>query len=247
MDDNLMTPVSGIIDQTYYAKETETKANDDLGKDQFLQLLVTQLRYQDPLNPTESAAFSAELAQFTQVEELEKINSNLTSGLEGDAMLTQSLNNTLAATLIGKEVRALGNTIDHKNGEEDVLKFSLQGDAEVTHITIRNSAGVKIDEFTSTSLKAGSQELYWDGKDLEDNSFPDGKFYYEISAESSDGNAVGALPFMTGICTGVRYIQGGAYLVVNGLEVPMSDVSEINYVPEQDSGEDTQGENQSEE
>jgi len=55
---------------------TETKKNDVLGKDDFLRLLVTQLQYQDPLNPADSAQFTAQLAQFSSLEQLGNINDN---------------------------------------------------------------------------------------------------------------------------------------------------------------------------
>ena len=56
---------------------TETKKNDVLGKDDFLRLLVTQLQYQDPLNPADSAQFTAQLAQFSSLEQLGNINDNI--------------------------------------------------------------------------------------------------------------------------------------------------------------------------
>ncbi len=54
-----------------------TKKNDDIGKDAFLQLLVTQLQHQDPLDPQDNSEFLAQLAQFTSLESLQQIKQDM--------------------------------------------------------------------------------------------------------------------------------------------------------------------------
>ncbi|MEM9200517.1 MAG: flagellar hook capping FlgD N-terminal domain-containing protein [Actinomycetota bacterium] len=87
---------------------TATDANDELGQDAFLKLLVAQLRYQDPMSPQDSSEFLSQTAQFTQVEKLEEI---------ADAMAMLSTNDQLSTigNLVGKVVQhqnALGNIVD---------------------------------------------------------------------------------------------------------------------------------------
>ena len=82
-------------------------ADETLGKDAFLQLLVSQLQNQDPLEPTSNDEFVAQLAQFSQLEGIEEMNENLV-GLavlqQGNALLSQL---TDSSALIGKSVRFL--------------------------------------------------------------------------------------------------------------------------------------------
>jgi flagellar basal-body rod modification protein FlgD len=59
------------------------KDNSELGKDSFLQLLVNQLRNQDPLNPVNDKEFLAQMAQFSTLEQMQKLNNSFESGLEG--------------------------------------------------------------------------------------------------------------------------------------------------------------------
>lgn len=77
--------------------ENERDTAKELGKDQFLELLVTQLRYQDPTNPVSDQEFLAQLAQFTSLEQI----NNLTDSINTFAATTQ------AASLLGKEVDVL--------------------------------------------------------------------------------------------------------------------------------------------
>lgn len=72
-----------------YQKE-DTKGTSELGKDAFLQLLVTQLQHQDPLSPQDNSEFVAQLAQFSSLEALQNLSS--------------SMNNNQALTLVGKPV-----------------------------------------------------------------------------------------------------------------------------------------------
>jgi len=75
---------------------TQTAANKSvLGKDDFLKMLVQQLRYQDPLNPMKGDEFATQLAQFSSVEQLNNINTSLTDSLNANYMLTQAINNGL--------------------------------------------------------------------------------------------------------------------------------------------------------
>ncbi|MGM1045284.1 MAG: flagellar hook capping FlgD N-terminal domain-containing protein [Bacillota bacterium] len=82
-----------------YSKGNVSKAGTDdgqtLGKDQFLSILITQLRYQDPLQPMEDKEFIAQMAQFTSLEQLMNISSQLTD-------MRQSLG--AVSSLIGKKV-----------------------------------------------------------------------------------------------------------------------------------------------
>ncbi len=75
-------------------------AQKTVGKDEFLRLFVTQLKFQDPLNPMDSAGFTTQLAQFSSLEQL----TNLNDGMKSLLLSQNSLQNSLSANLIGKQV-----------------------------------------------------------------------------------------------------------------------------------------------
>ena len=86
-------------------KPKETKANDDLGKDAFLQLLVTQLQNQDPLNPQDNSSYIAELAQFSALEQMTNVASSLQD-------LGKVVNNIDTSVLVGQLSSMIGMNID---------------------------------------------------------------------------------------------------------------------------------------
>lgn len=83
--------------------QKSTQAGGELGKDEFLKILVAQLRYQDPLQPMEDREFISQMAQFTSLEQLMNINSHLNQ-------LSQSLG--AASSLIGKQISWLYTPLD---------------------------------------------------------------------------------------------------------------------------------------
>ena len=87
------------------AAQTTGGPTQELDRDAFLNLLITQLQNQDPLDPTDSVEFTAQLAQFSSLEQLGNVNDNLKLLQDFQA----SINNSQAVSLIGKEITASGN------------------------------------------------------------------------------------------------------------------------------------------
>jgi len=82
-------------------------AKKTMGKEDFLKLFTTQLKAQDPLSPMDSAQFTAQLAQFSSLEQLTNINT----GLKDLLTLQNSLQNTLTTGMIGKRVRTSDDVV----------------------------------------------------------------------------------------------------------------------------------------
>jgi flagellar basal-body rod modification protein FlgD len=96
--------VSASNNATTTSNARQTATQKTVGKDEFLRLFVTQLKYQDPLSPMDSAGFTTQLAQFSSLEQL----TNLNSGMNSLLLSQNSLQNALSANLIGKQVGYLG-------------------------------------------------------------------------------------------------------------------------------------------
>ena len=131
-----------------------------LGKEDFLNLLIAQLQHQDPLDPTDSVEFTAQLAQFSSLEQLSNVNDNL----EKLELYQASINNSQAVSFIGKEIVARGNSLEVSGGAPVDCQFNLPEDAGSVTITIYDANGEFVRAFDVSNLPAGLQSLSWDAK-----------------------------------------------------------------------------------
>lgn len=192
-----------------------------LGKDVFLKLLVTQLQYQDPLKPLENKEFVAQLAQFSTLEGINNMSDELKKVT--DSLL--SLNNYSTTNLIGKEVKAEGNTISLKDGGAWV-GYRLEDDATDVVITIQDENGKVVRTLEEKNRKKGENFLTWDGRDEEGKVLPPGEYTFTISAKNGE-DSVEAHPVTKGRVDGVVFEGGMPYLMVGNFKVKISDIYEI--------------------
>jgi flagellar basal-body rod modification protein FlgD len=188
---------------------TYTSPEKELGRDQFLTLLVAQLKNQDPLNPLESADFTAQLAQFSSLEQLFGINESL-KGIE-EAVAARASDNVL--DYIGRSVKTLDNSIFVKNGTTESNAYELEDGAEVT-ISIRDEEGLVIRTIYAGWQDAGEHELIWDGKDNQGSAVGDGVYTFELEATDEEGFIVPYDTYLVGEVTGVTYYGGDPFLMI---------------------------------
>ncbi|RMF61203.1 MAG: hypothetical protein D6743_13880 [Calditrichaeota bacterium] len=219
---NEIPPVNPTAQQDLFGT-----TNSVLGKDDFLKILVTQLRHQDPVNPIKSEEFAAQLAQFSSVEQLNNINTNLENSNQLDLLLNQAINNTMATTLIGHSVRALGNFVSLKEDGSVYLNYNLAGQAREVTLTVRDESGDVVRTVTLSNVEGGDRVYRWDGKDDEGKRLPAGRYSFSVQATDASGNAVDAQTFVAGVIDSIRYQDGNAILLLNGGEVNLADVVEI--------------------
>ena len=215
------------INSTGLAGTASPFQSSSLGQEDFLNLLVAQLKNQDPLSPMESQQFAAELAQFSSLERLVSIDGRLEESIGTDLIVAQSINNTLAATLLGREVVALGDSLALEGDGDIEVAFRLGDFAENTTVTISDAAGNTVRTLEVSSLSSGQQRINWDGKDNNGNRLPEGTYSFQVDAQDKSGDKIAATPLVVGTISSVRYENGGAILMINGREVAFSSVLEI--------------------
>jgi flagellar basal-body rod modification protein FlgD len=197
-----------------------------INHDEFLTLLIAQLENQDPLSPMQSHEMAAQLAQFGSLESLNNIDQQLGESLDVDMVMTQAINNTMAANLIGREVTAVGDSIVLNNSDAN-LHFELEGPASDVIITIYDESGQVVRMIRRTDLPDGEQIIKWNGTDDSGRSLSDGVYHFGIAATDAEGNAVNTVTTASGIITGVSYETGAAVLLVGNLEFPIGNVISI--------------------
>lgn len=183
---------------------------EELGKDQFLKLFIAQIQYQDPLNPLDSAEFTAQLAQFSSVEQLYGMNSKL--GNIEETMNNQSEQRDNLG-YIGKTVKADDNTMHVDNGTVQSGSYTLDGSGYVT-IDVYDSDGVIVRTFYKGWEDKGEHDVNWDGRDDAGTLSEDGTYTFEITARDEDGFYVSSNTYISGEVTGITYQNGQPYLMI---------------------------------
>jgi len=238
MSDDLL--ISSVDDLTTYDPTATTVevADQTLGKDEFLTLLVAQLQNQDPMEPMDDTEYIAQLAQFSSLEQMQNMNDNLEENLNWNYLLMQTINNTMSTSLLGKEIKASGNQFYLGSESDGTLQFKLAAYAATTTINIYDGSGNLVDTLQVQGLGAGNQTVNWDGILQAGDRAPTGEYTFEITAETSDGTSVTVTPYIFGIVEGVEYEDAQAYLIVDGAQIPLSDVVEVGEATSDESDDE---------
>lgn len=219
--------INSINNQTSFISTAQNASRgNEMGQQQFLQLLVAQMRNQDPTNPMNGAEFASQLAQFNTVEQLINVNSGIKTLQGSQDVMSAGLTNSLAASLTGKEVKAYGNGLYLPQGEPAVVNYRLGSSATEVTIVIRNQTGAEIRRETVSSMPMGDNMWQWDGRNNAGDRMPEGSYSVSVEARAGDSR-VDVLPFVTGLASKVSYTAHGVFLTVNGVPVHISDVEEI--------------------
>jgi flagellar basal-body rod modification protein FlgD len=198
---------------------TAANATATLGKNEFLSLLTIQLKNQDPLNPMDSTSFTAQLAQFSSLEQLTNLNSSITDLLSSQQAAT-------SAGFIGKKVSVSGNTV--QLSETANLHYSLAGNAAKTTLSIYDGTGALVRTVAGASQTAGDQTYTWDGKDQYGNVLAPGQYSFTVAAADSADKPVGAETLSVGTVTGVTFENNTALLTIDGRwKVRQGDIIQI--------------------
>ena len=198
--------------------------SNELGKNDFLQLLVAQLEAQDPLDPQSAEDFSAQLAQFSSLEQLTNVNENLTQ-IES---FEQAVNNASLVNLIGKNVDSPGDRIDFKTGETQTLNFSVSEEAAQVEVNIFDSTGQLVTTLGLSNQSAGNNQAIWNGKDAAGKPVPSGAYTFQVKAQTLDGEEIPAQSFISGKITDVVFDKDGAQAIINGQKTAVSEISRVS-------------------
>jgi flagellar basal-body rod modification protein FlgD len=203
-------------------------ANNVVDKDGFLKLLIAQMRNQDPLSPMDNTQFLSQMAQFSTLEQLQNMNGNLASALQWDLLFNQTINNTMATSLIGREVEALGSGVSLGPSGDTAIRYELGGFAKDVTFEVVDAAGDVVYREVRTAQDSGAYRWEWDGRNDRGTRMPAGDYQIRISAVDTEGTKVPVTSYRVGIVEGVVYEDGAAYLVVDGQRLALGDVQRIS-------------------
>jgi flagellar basal-body rod modification protein FlgD len=189
--------------------------------DAFLTLLTTQLKNQNPLDPLDTNEFTAQLVQFSGVEQSIETNKNLEQLVA--LSLTGAFSNTV--NYIGKTVVADGNVTQFTDGQA-TWNYSLPADAPEATITVRDAGGNAV--FSQTKPLAGGNQTYvWDALRDDGTQAADGFYSIEIDAKDASGNTLSVSTEIEGVVSQVDLTGIEPVLTVNGSQIGLSAVRSV--------------------
>ena len=209
-------PVSEAGKTTIVPRDRSTA----LGKDEFLTLLVTQLKNQDPLSPLEPHEFAAQLAQFTSVEQLTNLNDAYAAQEAANRLTTMASQTALGASLLGKEILASSDRLAVGAQGSATLTFDVAGVAGNATLALYDADGQQVATRSLGAVPGGRNDIALEG-------LPPGVHTAEITVTTSEGSPVPVTQYVHGPVQGLSFSNGQPLLKVGGLDITLDALVEI--------------------
>ena len=215
--------INGIPDNLRLQPSAEPTATQDLDKDSFLKLLVTQLQNQNPLEPMENTEFIGQMAQFSSLEQQVQTNSNLSEL----ALATSAQISSQAVNLVGKQVMVPGDHVELIDAEADI-HLSLPASIATGQVEVVDENGDVVRRIRLGAQSEGPLTVKWDGRDDEGRVVEPGS--YRIRAEGLDaqGRTVDIATHLLARVDAVVFEAGIPRLRAGGRMVNLGDVREVH-------------------
>lgn len=210
------------------------KSKDGMDKDDFLMLLLTQLKYQDPLTPMENSEFMQQLSQLRALESqnntqkaLEDLNKSFASTVDAQKASAQAINNAASVSLIGKEVRIRETEVHyHATANESVpIRVNL-GNAGEADVELKDADGNVIKTLQTAGKDAqNSAVVNWDGTKDDGTRATAGTYTIHIVGEERN---TAFYAFVQDTVSGIRYDAAGALAKVGGKEISVANIMDVS-------------------
>lgn len=207
------------------SKKTSEDANSGLGQEDFLTLMITQLKSQDPANPMDSEAFMGQIAQFSTVEGIQKLNDSFSS-LSASLASNQALQ---ASSLVGRSV-LVPNSIGTMTAE-DGMSGAVELSQTVPDLSLKvyDSAGKLVRTVGMEGSGPGLVDFKWDGLDESGKALTPGQYQFSVEG-TVDGATQSFDTYALANVTSVSIApdDGALMLQTEGFgEIPFSEVRRI--------------------
>jgi flagellar basal-body rod modification protein FlgD len=200
----------------------QTKKNGALTKADFLNLLITQMKYQDPLAPMDSYQMASQMAQLSTVDAMNQMSQSM-KNLENYQAQASSLQ---SVGLIGKKVEVKGNFLSIDGGKASEGAYQLSKPGKVT-LYIYDANGNLVRKIEDGLKDTSKQKILWDGKNQTGETLSDGSFSFRVEAVDEKGQSIQMSSSTTGTVSGISFENGVSYLQIGAGKVPTSDILAI--------------------
>lgn len=234
-----MDALEGLgVDSALAAEDARKAKEDEVGQNDFLEMLVAQLENQDPLNPQDSAAFASQLAQFSMVEQMIAVRAGIdqlvaNSGVDGASSSADGAGGLDPSTLVGREVVVFGSQIEVDAQRAPItlplrtIDTAVSAEVEIydANGTLRHRASLlqQDEQGSEIALRPGDQDFVFDPAE---HNLPEGVYAIEFTATGTDGEPITVLPMITGQVTGA-ILAGEPSIRMGSRVFPVADILEV--------------------
>jgi flagellar basal-body rod modification protein FlgD len=218
-----MSTVTAATAAANAATQAAMKQSLGMNKDDFMKLFIAQLQYQDPLKPQDPTAMLDQLSQLTMVEQTYNNNTALNNLLTAQ----NNASNLSTISFIGKEVKAVGNSIAFDGATSTNLQFNQIVPTASNEISIKNAAGTVVRTISTSALASGDGSVSWDGRDSSGALLPAGTYNFSVNGKTAGGNDVVGTTYTSGKITGISFASGTPMLTIGSIIIPFSDVVNV--------------------
>lgn len=224
-----MTDIGGVNNKSIFdelgVSQKKIEKSDELGQSEFFELMIAQMKNQDPLKPETNGDFLAQLAQFRTsdgIADMQKSLDALTNSMQSNQALQ-------ASALVGRTVLAPGDTGSLKEGSSMEGIASLPGAARNVQLDVYDNNGSHIKRVPLGTHEAGELNFRWDGTDQNNKSVTTGLYKLVVSGQIGQET----MQFGTHIASNVDSVtlgQSGQEMKINvegGRQLNLSDIRQI--------------------
>ena len=208
--DKPVSLIPGVLDAQRLKDRAATHDRTKVNQDQFLELMLTQLKNQDPTKPIDNNQFVTQMAQISSassMNDLQKSFGTLAAALQS----TQALQ---ASTMVGRQVVVANDKFAFAVGDHPKLGIDLPSAASQVRVSLIDAAGQTIRRLDLTEKPAGISEFSWDG--LDTNGLPAAAGAYTVKAEALvDGKAQAATTLVRAAVESVSLPRTGEVPLLN--------------------------------
>ena len=210
-----------IYDSSAATEVVRTDSETGLGQDAFLKMFLAQVTNQDPMNPMDNTEFTAQLATFSQLEQLTQIADSM----EGIKRMEAAINQNTIMSYIGREVTISGNTVPVTDGQAGTLSYNLAATGDV-RVVVTSAGGATVHTEELGMLTEGKHEYTWSATDSWGDVVSDGNYTITVTAYDNNGETIDVTDVtVSSMCTGFETDEdGNQYLIMGSGSIAVSDV-----------------------
>ncbi len=205
------------IQARYGEKPKEARvAKKALDKDDFMRIMITEMRHQDPTKPMDSDRMATQMAQITSVEQLK----NVSNAIEKMADKNNASDRLAMSGMIGRSVTVDKGRFTHQKGTISPINFDLPEDASKIKISILNEQGEEVAARDLEPMKSGQNVYSWDGITASNTQTGSGTYLVRVEAENAKGGKIKVDPISREKIVGVSFEGGDTHFLVGDSKSP---------------------------